>query len=165
MNPWYLLYCKRSEQERAKMHLERQGVDCYYPQIAVEKIRRGKKVFHREPLFPNYIFSSFDPQKITYTSIRSTRGVVNFVSQGAAPTEVPFSLVNTLMMNEENEAQGIKLSPYFESGDEIAILNGKYEGAAAIFHQPDGEKRSLIFIQLLKHELEVIIDNACITKV
>lgn len=157
MDPWYLLYCKRSEQQRAKLHLERQGVDCYYPQVTVEKIRRGKKSSQREPLFPSYIFTSFDAEKISYTTVRSTRGVVNFVRQGGLPIVVPFTLVNMLMRNEENEALRVALCPEFE--DEMSNINGKYEGASAIFNQPDGEKRSMIFIALLSQKDEVFIDN------
>ncbi|MCG6322281.1 transcription/translation regulatory transformer protein RfaH, partial [Vibrio alginolyticus] len=29
MKKWYLLYCKRGEQIRAKQHLENQGVECF----------------------------------------------------------------------------------------------------------------------------------------
>ncbi|HGH8102639.1 TPA: transcription termination/antitermination NusG family protein, partial [Vibrio cholerae] len=43
MKRWYLLYCKRGEQQRAKMHLENQSVECFYPEVCVEKILRGKR--------------------------------------------------------------------------------------------------------------------------
>ena len=60
MKRWYLLYCKRGEQVRAKQHLENQGVECFYPTVEVEKILRGKRQKVEEPLFPCYVFARFD---------------------------------------------------------------------------------------------------------
>ncbi|BBC39541.1 transcription antitermination protein RfaH [Photobacterium damselae subsp. piscicida] len=71
MKGWYLLYCKRSEQERAVINLDRQGVECYYPQVRIDKIVRGKKQEVLEPLFPSYVFVYFDPEQVSYTSVRS----------------------------------------------------------------------------------------------
>lgn len=165
MDPWYLLYCKRSEQQRAQVHLERQGVACYYPQMTVEKIRRGKKSLQREPMFPSYIFTSFDPQKISYTTIRSTRGVVNFVRQGALPVMVPSALINFLILKEEEkEVAHLGSNLPFVAGENIALNNGAFEGAAAIFKEPDGEARSIIFVQLLNQSVEVCVENASIMR-
>ncbi|MBB1315425.1 transcription termination/antitermination NusG family protein, partial [Aliivibrio sp. SR45-2] len=41
MKQWYLLCCKRGDQQRAKLHLENQNVECFYPEIDVEKMIRG----------------------------------------------------------------------------------------------------------------------------
>ena len=60
MKRWYLLYCKRGDQKRAQQHLENQGVECFYPQIDVKKVVRGKEKQVKEPLFPSYIFVRFD---------------------------------------------------------------------------------------------------------
>lgn len=129
MNPWYLLYCKRSEQQRAEQHLKRQGVDCYFPQVTVEKIRRGKRSSELEPLFPNYVFASFGAETISFTTVRSTRGVVDFVRQGGKPTIVPIDLITKLMSHEDSDEQRSALSEVFKPGDEIEVLSGQFEGA------------------------------------
>lgn len=80
MKDWYLLYCKRSEQERAVINLDRQGVECYYPQVTVEKIVRGKRTQVFEPLFPSYMFVYFDPETISYTQCVQREGsLISFV--------------------------------------------------------------------------------------
>lgn len=55
MKRWYLLYCKRGDQKRAQQHLENQGVECFYPQIDVKKVVRGKEKQVKEPLFLSLI--------------------------------------------------------------------------------------------------------------
>lgn len=102
MKRWYLLYCKRGEQIRAKQHLENQGVECFYPTVEVEKILRGKRQKVEEPLFPCYVFARFDyEQGPNFTSVRSTRGVVDFVRFGAQPKEVQGDLVFELKQLEK----------------------------------------------------------------
>ncbi|EOD80122.1 Transcriptional activator RfaH [Grimontia indica] len=164
MNPWYLLYCKRSEQQRAEQHLKRQGVDCYYPQVTVEKIRRGKRSSELEPLFPNYVFASFDPEKISYTTVRSTRGVVDFVRQGRLPATVPIELITHLMSLEDSDEQRVVLAEIFKPGDEIEIMTGQFEGAEAIYKEPDGELRSILLINLISRQVEVSTENSALRK-
>ncbi len=63
MESWYLLYCKRGQHLRAQEHLERQHVQCLVPTIKLEKMVRGRRTMADEPLFPNYMFIAFDPEK------------------------------------------------------------------------------------------------------
>ncbi|WP_325892018.1 transcription/translation regulatory transformer protein RfaH [Grimontia sp. NTOU-MAR1] len=164
MNPWYLLYCKRSEQQRAEQHLKRQGVDCYYPQVTVEKIRRGKRSSELEPLFPNYVFASFDAEKISYTTVRSTRGVVDFVRQGAIPTVVPIELITDLMSHEDSDEQREAMCEVFKPGDEVEVLSGQFEGTEAIYKEADGELRSILLINLISFQVEVSTENKALRK-
>ena len=86
MKRWYVLYCKRGEQERAALHLSNQGIECYYPKVKIEKITRGKRQTKIEPLFPSYMFIYFDYEVgPSFTTVRSTRGVSDFVRQGPYP--------------------------------------------------------------------------------
>ncbi|MDF2183732.1 transcription/translation regulatory transformer protein RfaH [Grimontia hollisae] len=164
MDPWYLLYCKRSEQQRAEQHLKRQGVDCYYPQVMVEKIRRGKRSSELEPLFPNYVFASFDPEKISFTTVRSTRGVVDFVRQGLMPTVIPAELITHLMAHEDSDEQREALSDVFKPGDQVEVLSGLFEGTEAIYKEADGELRSILLINLISRQVEVSTENKVIRK-
>ncbi|MDD1782493.1 transcription/translation regulatory transformer protein RfaH [Enterovibrio sp. ZSDZ35] len=164
MNPWYLLYCKRSEQQRAEQHLKRQGVDCYYPQVLVEKIRRGKRSSQSEPLFPNYIFASFDPEIISFTTIRSTRGIVDFVRRGSIPQNVPFELIVELMAHEDSDAQRDALKDVINAGDAVHVVSGQFQGCEAIYKEPDGEKRSILLINVIAKQIEVSTENREIEK-
>lgn len=158
MNPWYLLYCKRREQQRAELHLERQGVNCYYPQVTVKKLHRGKLRLQREPLFPCYVFASFDFKKISFTTVRSTRGVVDFVRQGAMPVNVPLEIVTNVMIYEDSNKNKVSINDSVEDEiveceNEIDLLLGKIEGAEAIYHEPIGEKRTLLLIKLINENI------------
>lgn len=150
---WYLLYCKRSEQTRAKLNLERQGVICYYPQVEIEKIRHGKRCTQVEPLFPNYIFVQFDIEKIHTTSVRSTRGIVDFVRLGALPAKIADTLVEKIMQRDAGETTKRVEIP--QQGDKLLIKEGPFAGIEAIFHEADGEKRAFLFINMINKKTRI----------
>lgn len=159
MKQWYLLYCKRSEQQRAKVHLENQGVECYYPEIQIEKITRGKRQVKSEPLFPSYVFARFDVKLgPTFTTIRSTRGVVDFVRVGPHPQVLQDSLIDTLRDIEQLQGQTHSDSVP-DRGDVIQIAGGQFSGMEAIYQEPDGETRSILLVKMINNPVEVCIDN------
>ncbi len=158
MKNWYLVYCKRGEQLRAKLNLEHQGVECYYPQISVEKIVRGKRQLKQEPLFPSYIFIRFDCEiGPTFTTIRSTRGVIDFVRQGAMPQQLQGDLVLSLKQMEQLDEQMQSEVP--KKGQSLRVKSGQFAGIDAIYQEPDGETRSILLVTLLSTPVEMSIDN------
>jgi transcriptional antiterminator RfaH len=158
MKKWYLLYCKRGEQARARQHLNNQNVECFYPEITVEKILRGKKQVLKEPLFPSYIFVNFDFEAgPSFTTVRSTRGVVDFIRFGNHPTEVCESLIDELRMLEPELEQTTDLLP--EKGQTIRVKSGQFAGVDAIYQEPDGETRSMMLIKLINRPVAISVDN------
>ncbi len=159
MKRWYLLYCKKGELSRAKMHLENQGVACYYPEIEVDKIIRGKRSKVTEPLFSSYMFICFDyTQGPAFTTIRSTRGVADFVRVGRYPREIEEELIDSLRECEK-VTQGQIASELPEKGQKVRIAQGQFAGLDAIYKEPDGEVRSILLINMLNKVVPVRIDN------
>lgn len=159
MKRWYLLYCKRGEQLRAKAHLENQGVECFYPEIEVEKILRGKRQKVREPLFPSYMFVRFDFQQgPTFTTVRSTRGVADFIRFGSEPKEIQGDLVYELKQFGA-ALQAISRTEGPVKGQEIEVKSGQFKGLTAIYQEPDGESRSIMLVKMISQPVAMSIDN------
>ncbi|MGR5278624.1 transcription/translation regulatory transformer protein RfaH [Vibrio rotiferianus] len=159
MKRWYLIYCKRGEQARAKLHLENQSVECFYPMVEVEKILRGKRQVVNEPLFPSYVFAKFDyEQGPTFTAVRSTRGVIDFVRFGSQPTEVDGALISELR-ESEHQIEQVTASCLPKQGDMIRIKSGQFAGIEAIFQEKDGEKRSMMLVKMITQSVPVSIEN------
>ncbi|WP_261815705.1 transcription/translation regulatory transformer protein RfaH [Vibrio gallicus] len=165
MKRWYLLYCKRGEQQRAKMHLENQGVEVYYPQVSIEKCIRGNVKITHEPLFPGYMFVRFDYEiGPSFTTVRSTRGVADFVRGGVYPKELQGDLVYTLKQLEPTQTVPLPEAEVIDKGTKVTITSGQFAGVDAIYHEPDGEKRSILLVTLISKQVEVHIDNQDIEK-
>ncbi|WP_213991444.1 transcription/translation regulatory transformer protein RfaH [Sodalis sp. dw_96] len=156
MEAWYLLYCKRGQLMRAKEHLERQAVACLTPMVTLEKIVRGKRTEVNEPLFPNYLFIEFDPERIHTTTISATRGVSHFVRFGNLPVTIPEDVINEL---REHTYEGIQDPQTPHAGDTVLITEGVFEGLQAIYTEPDGEARSMLLLNFLNKQISQSLDN------
>lgn len=162
MEAWYLLYCKRGQIIRAKEHLERQAVGCITPMVTLDKIIRGKRATVSEPLFPNYLFIEFDPERIHTTTISATRGVSHFVRFGSLPVTIAPEVINELR-NHIYEGITDPLTP--NMGDVVLITDGAFEGLKAIYTEPDGEARSILLLNFLNKQVSQSIDNKQFQKV
>ena len=156
MKSWYLLYCKRGQLLRAMEHLQRQDVTCLTPFISVEKVVQGKRTTVDEPLFPNYMFVSFNPETIHTTTISATRGVSHFVRFGALPAVVPEQVIDELMQADRR----LHIDPATPCpGDAVVITEGPFEGIQAIFTEQDGEMRSMLLLNLLNKQVTHSVKN------
>ncbi|MGR5067478.1 transcription/translation regulatory transformer protein RfaH [Vibrio sp. PNB23_22_6] len=146
MKRWYLVYCKRYEQQRAFQHLTNQNVECFYPKIKVMKTSKSKIQQADEPLYPSYMFVSFNVQQsLLFSAIRSTRGVVDFVRFGTNPKEVPAELVATLKCYDSlNDLHRKKLEPIDRD-----VEMHSHGGIDAVFKEKCGERREHLFLQML----------------
>lgn len=158
-NSWYLLYCKPREEERASRHLQNQGIKSFYPIKRVEKIRKGVKSVKHEPLFPNYLFVSLDPQTANFNAIRSTRGVASFVRFGNVYTQIDNGIIECMDSEFGLDNQDIDNTALPKAGDEVVIDQGIYQGLEAIFKVNDGLERSVLLIKLIEQQAELTIDN------
>ena len=160
MKAWYVLECKPKEQERAVMHLTRQDVECYYPQVIVNKMTRGKPRQVKELLFPCYMFVYFNPNETSVTTIRSTRGVKRFVQFGLTLQTIQPEIIYNLMCHED-EAEQARLSESKLLKDDMVmtLVSSEFSGLEAIYSEPDGLKRTLMIVNLLGKSVKVSTDK------
>lgn len=156
MESWYLLYCKRGQHLRAQEHLERQHVQCLVPTIKLEKVVRGRRTMADEPLFPNYMFIAFDPEKIHTTTISATRGVSHFVRFGHQLATVNSNVIEQLIHQPPTDVRDPE-TPH--EGDLVLITEGVFEGLQAIYTEPDGERRSHLLLNLLNKQVRQSLCN------
>ncbi len=125
---------------------------------------RGKRCECYEPLFPSYVFVTFDPEQLSFTTVRSTRGVADFIRQGAMPQVVSEELIYNLMTNEANNSYDHMFESLPQQGDKLILEQGEFKGLDAIYQEPDGEKRSFMLINLLGKQVKVSVENTALVK-
>lgn len=146
MKQWYLLYTKPRQEKLALQHLQNQAYEVYLPLVQVEKIRQGVRSLVEEALFPRYLFVRLDEVgSQSWAPIRSTVGVSQLVKFGTKFARVSQDLVAWV----QDHAKGVKLAPEFNEGELVSITEGPFRGMDAIFKTYDGEKRAILFLNLL----------------
>ena len=122
---WFLAQLKPNCVQIAERNLKRQGFRTFLPMEEGTVRRSGKFVSALLPLFPGYIFVSFDTASGQWRSVNSTYGVTKLVSFGTTPAPVPLDLVSQLMLR--CDASGRLLPPkLLKPGDQVRITTGPF---------------------------------------
>ncbi len=140
--------------------LQKQNIDVYIPLIKKEKIRSNKKIFIEEPLFPRYLFVFLDNMRTNWTSLRSTRGVSNFVEFGNGP-----HIVDAFIIDELKKYDDLPPEPFMSEGDQVTISSGSFKDLDAIYKTSDGESRSYILLTFMQQDHLIKVKNSLLKKI
>lgn len=159
---WYLVHTKPRQEDIALANLQRQGYECYLPQMCIERIRRRKAEVATEPMFPRYLFIRLDSSDHgkSWSPIRSTLGVSQLVHFGARAAKVDDSLVDLLRKRE----RAMPTEAMFQSGDSVVITDGPFAGIEAIYQTADAERRAFILLEILNKPVPMQIDTGHLRK-
>jgi transcriptional antiterminator RfaH len=163
MNHWYLIHTKIRQEAVALENLERQGFECFVPQIRTEKLRRGKLQVVEEPLFPRYLFirlsTGIDAQ--SWAPIRSTLGVSRMVMFGQIPAKVTDELLQHIRALSESTDVHHR---HFAEGETVKITEGPFVGLEAIYQMTDGEGRVMVLLNILSKPVQLSIEPSGVMK-
>jgi len=157
---WYLIRTKYGNEETAQTNLERQGFQTYKPLISLEKIAKGRLQTVIEPAFRGYVFVSFDPAAQSAFKINNTVGVYGLVTFGGVIASIPDYVVDCIVKSFEKYEH----SDGYKTGESVRIIDGPFKGFDAIFAEPDGDKRSIIMLNLLNQNKAITIENKFISR-
>lgn len=157
---WYLVQTRPRQAERAEANLAYQGYSVFHPRVMVEGIRRGRRVPREEPLFPNYLFIRLRRWVDNWYPLRSTRGVARLVSFGDEPLAVDDAVVDEILRRIE----GQPITPTFEAGDSVEIVDGPLRGLDAIFKAHQGADRVLLLIDMLQRQVTLTLPVASVRR-
>ncbi len=117
---WYLVQIKRNAHNLAEINLVRQGFCCFQPLLKIT-VRKGLKFKDvSKPLFPGYLFVTFDPLKAEWQKINYTLGVARLLTRDGIPQETPTGFVHGLEGRLDSRGHLVP-SKYLKEGDDVCI--------------------------------------------
>ena len=122
------------------------GYETYYPRLRDRRIRRGRRVELRPPLFPGYCFIAVELQ---WHAARWTAGVINLIMDGTGPARVPDSVIEEIRGREVGGLIELAPPPALRRGARVRILHGPFTGHLAIFADSKPRERVEVLLQLL----------------
>ena len=152
MTPWYLLYTKPREDERAQTHLLNQGYQILRPLLRYHRLSKGVQKTVTESLFPRYIFIQLDQESSNWARLRSTRGVSSLVSFNQQPAQVPAQLIAELLaqMDAQHVIDRTRVQKgLFQAGDAVEITDGSFYGLQAIVQEQRSTERVVVLLTML----------------
>lgn len=98
LEKWFVVQTKRAKEVYAREHLRRQHFKTFLPRISVSSRRYGKTITNHVPLFPGYLFVTFDLDCPGWCSINGTRGVSRLLrSECGRPLALPQDFIMSLI--------------------------------------------------------------------
>ena len=158
-NPWYLVQTKPQSHRIAERNLARQKFPTFLPQIRTTSAVNGQFVTKTKPLFPGYIFVTFDLHSAAPRQINGTLGVSRLVNVAGRPAEVPPEIIKGLCARCD-EDYVLDENPVVERGGEIRVLTGPFANFVATVDQVDASKRIWVLLNVLGRETRVALGGA-----
>lgn len=146
------MHTKPHKEKVAIENLERQGFTAYCPQIVQSRRRRQRWQKVIEPLFPRYLFIRLNVGIDNFSSIRSTKGVVNLVRFGNNPAIMPESAIEVIQDQEKQIGSFDDRNLHWQKGDILEIVDGPFAGLKGIFHKKEAIERVSLLLDILGHQ-------------
>lgn len=155
--PWFVGQLKPNGFVTAKLNLQKQGYRTFMPMRETE-VRHARKVTTvKRPLFPGYIFVSFDPEMTQWRRINSTYGVSSLiVGEANSPQVVPFDLMQSLLVRC-GDGDLVLPPETLASGDVVKVVNGPFKDIIATVESLSNNDRIAVFLDLMGRATRVEI--------
>ena len=118
---WYLLQFKPNSHRVAEVNLNRQGFKTFIPVQEVSKRRFSRFVSSIVPLFPGYMFVSFNPKESSWLKIRATIGVLGLVGVGGKLKEIPTDIIEEIMQRCDQSGKLLQSKPLVKGCSSIDL--------------------------------------------
>ena len=145
---------------KAQMHLIRQGFNTYLPRYLKRRRHARRTEIVPAPLYPSYLFVTFNPLIHRWRSIHSTVGVARLVCNGEAPAVIGDTVIEGLKCREN--AQGfiqLERRPQFAAGDKVRVREGVFCDCLGLFEGMGDRERVAILLELLGRKVRVVLDE------
>src|SRR5688572_28054454 len=158
---WYVVYTKRQREDMAQAHLQRKGLDTFFPRLQLPYGRRDKRPI--VPLFPNYLFARLRLPD-DYNMVRWSPGVNHVVGYGGIPT--PLEETGVEFLRQKCTPEGILPARVgLAGGSEVRIVSGPFAGLVGIIdNSPDAKGRVKVLMQLLSRQVRVQVPVEVVTE-
>jgi transcriptional antiterminator RfaH len=140
--------------EQLALHcLSLHGFETYLPRLRDRRVRFGRKIELRPPLFPGYVFLAIQLQ---WHAARWAPGVIGLIMADGAPARVPDRVIDEIRAREVDGAVDLPWDGP-RCGDRVRILRGPFNGHLAVFADMRPRERVEILLRLLGGQQRVTL--------
>lgn len=162
---WYVVQTRHLSEVRAAQELANQGFEVFLPRY-LRKRRHARKVsLVAAPLFPGYLFVSFDPARQRWRSINGTYGVARVIAGENGPVPVAGGIVTGLKARADEQGFiAMSQRPDFVPGEAIRIRSGSFAETLGLFEGFRDQDRVTVLLELLGGKVRVVLGEELVEK-
>ena len=155
-NSWFLAQLKPNCAQIADRNLKQQGFRTFLPVEEGTQNRKGRLVSTLRPMFPGYVFVSFNVAGGFWRKIQSTYGITRLVSFSKEPATVPLDIVSQLMLR--CDAAGKLLPPkLLKPGDQVRLTTGPFADFVATIENIAPDRRVWVLMDIMGGQTRVAV--------
>jgi transcriptional antiterminator RfaH len=150
MAHWFVARTHANAEPKARINLVQQGYEVYLPLCRRTRTHARRREIVQRPLFPGYLFVSFDIENTAWRSIFSTIGVSSLICNGELPARVPPGTVESIKAAEQDglfdytrEVARLKV------GDPVRVASGPFTGLIGRLQSPVSKDRVRVLLEIL----------------
>jgi transcriptional antiterminator RfaH len=157
---WFILQFKPNSYRKAVKNLNQQGFETFLPLNDTTSRKASRFVTNTVPLFPGYMFISFDKTEPKWHKINNTYGVSRLITFNSILKSIPTTFVENLMRRYDLSGKLIPVKK-LKKGDNVTVLKGPFANFIATVEKYEADQRIWILMDLMgrKTKIQTPSDN------
>jgi transcriptional antiterminator RfaH len=151
---WFILQFKSNSHHLAAKNLNQQGFETFLPLIDATSRKASRFVTNTKPLFPGYMFISFDKTDPIWHKIKNTYGVSRLITVNSLLKSIPTSFVDNLMKRSDLLGKLLPI-PKLKKGDQVTVLTGPFANFIANVEEYEDDQRIWILMDLMGRKTKI----------
>ena len=129
-------------------NLNQQGFETFLPLHDTTSRKASRFVKSTKPLFPGYMFVSFNKTENKWHKIKNTYGVSRLITINSSLKSIPATFIDGLMKRYDSSGKLIPIIK-MKKGDKVEILEGPFTNFIATVEKYESEQRIWILMDLM----------------
>jgi transcriptional antiterminator RfaH len=151
---WFVLQFKPNSHHQAAKNLYQQGFETFLPLHDTTSRKASRFISTSKPLFPGYMFITFNRDECKWSSINNTYGVSRLVTINAQLKSIPTTFINTLKMRYDSSGKLLPIKK-LKKGDQVKILKGPFSNFIATVEKYDTDQRIWVLMDLMNRKTKI----------
>jgi len=151
---WFILQFKPNAHHQANKNLIQQGFETFLPFHNTTSRNVSRFINATRPLFPGYMFISFDRTEPKWHKINNTYGVSRLVTFNSTLKSLPTTFVNNLMKRYDLSGNLLPIQKLKE-GDQVKLLKGPFANFIATVEKYEDDQRIWVLMDLMGRKSKI----------
>ena len=155
---WYAVYTKPRHERKVNVHLARDGITTFLPEIERWSRRKDRKKKIMYPIFPGYLFINTELNVENRLKVIKTKGVVRILGTKGVPTAIPTHQIDAIqkLVDSKND---VSPYPYLKKGQVVRVIGGPLNGVEGIFVSDKVKGKLIVSVDILHRSVSVAIEE------
>ncbi len=163
---WYVVHTYSGYENKVSQNLEHriESMDAedrifeiIVPTQEEIEIKSGQRKTVQRKVFPGYVLVRMDMDDESWSIVRNTPGVTNFVGMGAEPVSLSDTEVDSIIAGMASDAPKVKMS--LTVGDAVRIMDGPFSDFRGSVDEINQEKGKVkVLVSFFGREVPVELD-------